>query len=173
MQSVHIENKVDLEVVLCEGRVVRNEAAFKLREAVTSQRDARIIVLDLSEVRAIEGSGLGLLVFLQRWAYDHDIRLKLFNPAKSVQDRLEHASSVPEFDIATLDEMMALLARTDNRYALGVPEKRLTQPTLLEMAILRQLWAAHCAVGLARYAGSIPQFFDFRPTENASTRQMC
>ncbi|PYX71447.1 MAG: hypothetical protein DMG72_17030 [Acidobacteria bacterium] len=29
------------------------------------------------------------------------------------------------------------------------------------------------AVGLARYAGPIPQFFDFRPTENASTRQMC
>src|SRR5207248_9725568 len=61
------------------------------REAVTSQRDARIIVL---EVRAIEGSGLSMLGFLQRWDYDHDIRLKLFNPSKSVQNRLEHASSV-------------------------------------------------------------------------------
>jgi len=26
-----------------------------------------------------------------------------------------------------------------------------------EIAMLRQLWAAHCEVGLARYAGSIPQ----------------
>jgi len=76
-------------------------------------------VLDLSEVRAIEGGGLGMLVFLQRWAYDHDIRLKLFNPTKSVQDRLEHASSMREFDIATLDEMIALLARADSRYAVA------------------------------------------------------
>ncbi len=35
-----------------------------------------------------------MLGFLQRWDYDHDIRLKLFNPSKSVQNRLEHASSV-------------------------------------------------------------------------------
>ena len=61
-----------------------------------------------------------MLLLLQRWAYDHDIRLKLFNPCKSVQDRLEHAGSMPDFDIATLDEMMALLARADSRYALAV-----------------------------------------------------
>ena len=48
-------------------------------------------------------------MFLQRWAQDHDIRLKLFNPRHSVRDHLEHASSMREFDIATLDEMMALL----------------------------------------------------------------
>ena len=84
MMSVAIENIGDLAVIECEGRVVRSEAAFRLREAVTSQQDARVIVLDLSEVRAIEGGGLGMLVFLQRWAYDHDIRLKLFNPTKWV-----------------------------------------------------------------------------------------
>jgi anti-anti-sigma regulatory factor len=119
MMSVAIENIGDLAVIECEGRVVRSEAAFRLREVVISQQDARVIVLDLSEVCAIEGGGLGMLVFLQRWAYDHDIRLKLFNPTKWVQDRLEHASPMPEFDIATLDEMMALLARADSRYALA------------------------------------------------------
>ena len=65
MLSVHIENIGDMAVVECEDRVVRSEAAFKLREAVTSQRNARIIVLDLSEVRAIESSGLGMLGFLR------------------------------------------------------------------------------------------------------------
>jgi anti-anti-sigma regulatory factor len=82
------------------------------------------LVCLLSEVRAIESSGLGMLVFLQRWAFDHDIRLKLFNPTKSVQDRLERASSLPEFDIATLDEMMALLVHADRRYALEVIESK-------------------------------------------------
>jgi anti-anti-sigma regulatory factor len=117
MLSVHIENIGEMAVIECEGRIVRSEAAFELRKAVILQSDARIIVLDLSEVSAIEGGGLGMLVFLQRWADDHDIRLKLFNPRQSVRNRLEHASSMREFDVATLDEMMALLACADSRYA--------------------------------------------------------
>jgi anti-anti-sigma regulatory factor len=116
MLSVHIENIGETAVIECEGRIVRSEAAFKLRAAVNSQRDARIIVLDLSEVPAIEGGGLGMLVFLQRWAHDRDIRLKLFNPRQSVRDRLEYINSMREFDIATLDEMTALLACSDGRY---------------------------------------------------------
>ena len=117
MLSVYIENIGEMALIECAGRIVRSEAAFKLREAVNSQSGARIIVLDLSEVAAIEGGGLGMLVFLQRWAQDHDIRLKLFNPSQSVQDRLEQVSSMREFDIATLDEMMALLAHPARPYA--------------------------------------------------------
>ncbi|MFZ0136615.1 MAG: STAS domain-containing protein [Candidatus Sulfotelmatobacter sp.] len=117
MLSVHIENIGEMAVIECEGRIVRSEAAFELRKAVNLQSDARIIILDLSEVTAFEAGGLGMLVFLQRWTLDHDIRLKLFNPRTSVRQSLERASSMREFDIATLDEMMALLASADSRYA--------------------------------------------------------
>jgi len=110
MLSLHIENVDDLAIVECKGRIVRSEAAFALREAVASQEDARIILLDLSGVSAIEGGGLGMLMFLQRWAFDHDIRLKLFNPVKSVWDRLELANSIPDFEIVSPDEMRAILA---------------------------------------------------------------
>ena len=119
MLSIHIENIGGIAIIECEGRIVRSEAAFKLREAVTSQRDARIVALDLSEVRAIEGGGLGMLWFLLRWAHEHDIRLELFNPTNSVRDRLERAKSMLQFDIITLGEMMALLAIADSRYALA------------------------------------------------------
>jgi len=117
--DLHIEKIGDLAVIECKGRVVRSEAAFKLRETVTSLRNARTIVLDLSEVRAIEGGGLGMLLFLQRWACDHDIQFKLFNPARSVRDRLELINSISQLDIATLHEMMELLANTERRYALA------------------------------------------------------
>jgi hypothetical protein len=50
MLSVNIANISEMAVIECEGRIVRSEAAFKLRQAVTSLRDARIIVLDLSKV---------------------------------------------------------------------------------------------------------------------------
>jgi anti-anti-sigma regulatory factor len=92
MMNLSVENIGDLAVVQCEGRIVQSEAAFKLRKAVTLQGDARVVVLDLSEVHAVEGGGLGMLMFLQRWAHDYNIRFKLFNPSKSVRARLEQAA---------------------------------------------------------------------------------
>jgi len=115
MLSVHTENIGEMAIIECGGRLVQAEAA--LRKAVQVQRHARIIVLDLSEVYALEGGGLGMLVFLQRWAQYHDIRLKLFNPRQSVRYSLAHADSTRQFDIATLDEMMAILVWADSRYA--------------------------------------------------------
>lgn len=103
----------ELAIVECQGRVVRSEAAYKLRQVVLSFADAPIIVLDLSEVTAIEGHGLGMLLFLQRWAYDRGIQLKLFNPSRSVRARLEHAGSILAFDFASLHEVMALLPTAD------------------------------------------------------------
>ena len=117
MLNVTVENIGDLAVVECEGRLVQSEAAFKLRQAVTSQSDARIVVLELSEVHAIEGGGLGMLVFLQQWARDHNIRFMLFDPSKCVRDGLKRVRATSEFYIPTLDDMMALLTYADCQYA--------------------------------------------------------
>jgi anti-anti-sigma regulatory factor len=117
MLTVNISSIGKIAIIECEGRIVRSEAAFKLRQAVTSLSDARIIVLDLSKVPVIEGGGLGMLVFLQGWAHCENIRLKLLDPCQSVRDRLKHASSMCEFDIATLDEVTALFGGADGRYA--------------------------------------------------------
>src|SRR5207249_4569208 len=46
------------------------------------------------------------------------IQCKLFNPSTSVRERLEHASSMSAFDIATLHEM-TLLGGADPRYDLA------------------------------------------------------
>ena len=117
MFNIHTDKIGDMAVVECEGRIVRSDAAFKLREAVTSQRDARIVVLELSEVHALEGGGLGMLVFLQRWARDHNVRFMLFDPSKCVRDGLKRVRAISEFYIPTLDDMTALLTYADSRYA--------------------------------------------------------
>ena len=119
MLNVTVENIGELAVVECEGRIVQSESACKLREAVTSQTDARIVVLELSEVRAMGGVGLGMLVFLRRWAREHNIRFFVFNPSKSVRSRLKRARSIAEFCIPSFEEMMALLAYANSRYALA------------------------------------------------------
>ena len=119
MLRVNTENIGDMAVVECKGRIVRSEAAFKLRKAVTLQPNVRILVLDLSEVHAVEGGDLGTLWFLQQWADDQGIQLKLFNPTDAVKDRLEHNNSMLHFDVATFEEMMALLAHADSQYAVS------------------------------------------------------
>lgn len=118
MLGLGIERIGKLAVVECKGRIVSSETAFKLRRAVTSLEDSRIVVLDLSEVSAIDGSGLGILLFLERWAFVHEIQFKLFHPTKSVRERLELVSSIRPFDIAPPQEMIALLANADSHLAL-------------------------------------------------------
>ena len=104
----------EVAIVECEGAIVRCEAACRLRNSVTSL-EARIVVLDLSEVNMIDGNGLSMFLFLQQWAYHNGIQLKLFNPRWCVRERLEHASPIPSFDIASVDEMTAILANAGRR----------------------------------------------------------
>jgi anti-anti-sigma regulatory factor len=120
MPTVHIDNVGEIAIIECAGRFVRGEAALKLRDAVRSQIDVRVVVLDLTEMHAIGGGGLGMLVLLQRWAREHDIRLKLFNPSGPVRDKLKHV----DFEIATLEQMMTLLSRVDSQYARALFESQ-------------------------------------------------
>jgi anti-anti-sigma regulatory factor len=112
MFSIHVETVDDVAVIQCEGRMVRSEAAFLFRDAIMSQRHARVVVVELSEVHITGGGALGMLVYLQRWALDHDIKLRLFNPPNTLRDRLERAS-MSTFDIASADEIIDLLDRAE------------------------------------------------------------
>ena len=120
MPSVHVDKVGEMAIVECAGRFVRPESALKLRNAVTSQIDAHVVVLDLTEMHAIGGGGLGVLVHLQRWAQDHGIRFKLFNPCTPVRDKLKHINC----EIATLEQMMNLLSRVDGEYARALIESQ-------------------------------------------------
>jgi anti-anti-sigma regulatory factor len=92
MPSVRIDHRGGMAIVECAGRFVRHEAAFKLRNAVTSQADARVVVLDLTDMHAIGGGGVGTLLLLQKWADDHNIRFQIFNPSEPVLNKLKHVN---------------------------------------------------------------------------------
>jgi len=110
MLTLRIDDVYDILVVECEGQLVGGEADSELREKVISHPRVRAVVLDLSSVYAIGDGGLALLTFLQLWASERDIRFTIFNPRVSVRYMLETASSKSAFEIATLDEVMALTA---------------------------------------------------------------
>ena len=117
MLTLRMDHIGDMAIVECKGRIVRSDATLKLHEAVTAQQNVRIVVLDLTQVRALEGGGLGMLWFLQRWSEDHGIHFKLYNPINSVRDKLEHNNAMLRFDIATFEEVKSLKAEPDNQYA--------------------------------------------------------
>ena len=65
-------------IVSCAGRIVyRNEAAALSQVVSRLMRDARNLVLDLSEVETIDGAGLGELVSLYNSAVSRRCSLKL------------------------------------------------------------------------------------------------
>ncbi|MFZ3340297.1 MAG: STAS domain-containing protein [Terriglobales bacterium] len=113
MLTIRVENFTDLAVVECQGRIMHSDSVFKLRDAIQSQDDARVIAVDLSEVKAIGGAGLGMLVFLERWARENEIQLKLFSPSEPVMEALRPYRSMANFEIANIQEMIGLLAQYD------------------------------------------------------------
>lgn len=100
-------------ILYCKGRIVKSEDAYKLRNAVTAESDKRMVVLDMSEVEALEGGALGILVFLQRWTKDNGITLKLFHPSSTLSGRLQRLHSAGDFSVADDAEMLNLLTQVN------------------------------------------------------------
>ena len=109
MFTVGVERSEDVVVLQCRGRMVCGDATNILRDAVTSQRKARIVVLDLSDLMAIDGSGLGTLVSLYRWTTDNGVQLKLVNPSHMIREMLERTKLARIFDLSTVDEALLIL----------------------------------------------------------------
>ena len=117
--SVHADKIGGVLIVECEGSIADADAAARLRDVVTSEDGARIIVIDLSKVDYVAGAGLAMLAFLQRWAHENVVQLKLFNPSRFVRHLLKQAGSMFQFDFASLEETMALLTRADSELQHG------------------------------------------------------
>ena len=88
MLTLRVEHFTDLAVVECKGRIVHSDDVFKFRDVVQSLDAAQVIALDLSEIEAIGGGGLGMLAVLEHWAREQGIGLKLFCPSESVVEGL-------------------------------------------------------------------------------------
>jgi len=112
MLATHVEKLGDLALIDCKGRLVKSDSVFELRDVVMAQKDAHIIALDLYDVEAMGGGGLGMLAFLQQWATEHDIQLKLFTPSQPVMEELQRTRETLGLEIANLNEMMSILSRS-------------------------------------------------------------
>ena len=107
--KLNVERIGHVAIVHCDGKIVRGDAARQLRDVVTAQHDARIVLLDLSNVEALEGGGLGMLVFLEVWTRAHGIQFRLFDPPDSVRQSLDRTRSAAALEIASMGEVLSML----------------------------------------------------------------
>jgi anti-anti-sigma regulatory factor len=115
MFVVHKEKIGDVSVILCKGKMVGGDAAFKLGEEVKRQKNARVVLLDLSELVSLGGEVMMMLVVLQVWTRGLGIQFKLFDPPPGLRQSLRRLRPTVEFEIASIDDVLSLLHWTGTR----------------------------------------------------------
>jgi anti-anti-sigma factor len=102
----------DVAVLQCLGRVVDPEALSRLKAAVTSLAQVRVVVLDLSGVEMVDARGLGMLVFLHNWACATDIQVKLVNLSKLVRNMLEVTGLTSVLHVSSVDDLIEMFCNS-------------------------------------------------------------
>jgi len=107
MLTLQTERFGDVSVIHCQGRIVLEDAAYQLRDVVRAERSAKTILIDFSDVQALEGGGLGMLLYLQRWTRERDIAFCIFDPPERVRHSLARFRAAVE--IADTGDVLSLL----------------------------------------------------------------
>jgi len=117
MLTMDVEKTGDVAVVRLNGRIVRGEEVRTLRNAVVSEKDSRVVVLDLSDVESLDAGGLTTLLSLHQWARSRGVQLKLVNPSHFVHEVLTRTKLDHVFDISTFDHALYVLSGAEARHA--------------------------------------------------------
>jgi anti-anti-sigma factor len=117
MLTIEVDKSGDVAVVKCVGRLVRGEEVRTLRQAVVSEADTRVIMLDLSDVEALDAGGLAALISLRQWARERNVQLKLVNPSHFVQEVLTRTRLDSIFDISRFDHALYVLGGCECQHA--------------------------------------------------------
>jgi anti-anti-sigma factor len=101
--TVNVQSFGDVPILRCSGRIVRGDEIALLCAAVQQQKHN--MILDLTEVDAIDAAGIGLLVTLQAAGF----YLTLMNPTAQVHDTLRVTKLDSIFEITELLSPEALV----------------------------------------------------------------
>ena len=115
MLTIDVEKTGDVAVVRCMGRIVRGAEVRTLKNAVISEENIRIVVIDLSDVETLDAGGLTALLSLRQWADSRRVQLKLVNPSHFVNEVLTCTGLNRVFDISTFQHALFVLGAPNCR----------------------------------------------------------
>lgn len=114
MFHIDVQNMGSTAIVRCIGKLLRGEAAGKVRDALESATDTQTILLDLSAVEAIDAGGVNTLVWLRHWAMSRSITLKLVDPSSFVSEILVRFRLEGVFEISSARDAIVILAHPES-----------------------------------------------------------
>jgi anti-anti-sigma factor len=117
MLTIDVEKTGDVAVVRCVGRIVRGAGVRTLKNAVLSEKNVRIVVIDLSDVETLDAGGLTALLSLQQWAWNCNVQLKLVNPSHFVNEVLTRTGLNRVFEISKFEHALFVLSARDCQHA--------------------------------------------------------
>ena len=117
MLTIDVEKTGDVAVVRCVGRIVRGAGVRTLKNAVLSEKNVRIVVIDLSDVETLDAGGLTALLSLQQWAWNCNVQLKLVNPSHFVNEVLTRTGLNRVFEISKFENALFVLSARDCQHA--------------------------------------------------------
>jgi anti-anti-sigma factor len=117
MLTIDVEKTGDVAVVRCVGRIVRGAGVRTLKNAVLSEKNVRIVVIDLSDVETLDAGGLTALLSLQQWAWNCHVQLKLVNPSHFVNEVLTRTGLNRVFEISKFEHALFVLSARDCHHA--------------------------------------------------------
>ncbi|HEX8818060.1 MAG TPA: STAS domain-containing protein [Terriglobales bacterium] len=117
MLTIHVEKTGDVAVVKCTGRLVRGAEVKRLRTAVVSENHMRMLMLDLSEVDALDAGGLTALLALRQWARERGVKMQLVNPSHYVQEVLQRTQLDHIFEVSRFDHALWVLSGAECQHA--------------------------------------------------------
>jgi len=110
-----VEYQSGVAVVHCAGRMVRGTPLEEFRRQVEQFEQARILIVDLSEVEQIDAGGLGTLLLIRRWSRQYSVQMKLVDPSPFVLRLLEATHLTSVFEISSLEEALCILQALGER----------------------------------------------------------
>ncbi|HZR56371.1 MAG TPA: STAS domain-containing protein [Terriglobales bacterium] len=113
MLELRSEKSGNVVVVRCAGRIVHGPEADSLRSVVLSAENARIVVLDLSELESIDAGGLAELVLLHLWTRAHNTQLQLVNPSNFVFEMFTRTRLDRVLQISSFRKALRVLSGAD------------------------------------------------------------
>jgi anti-anti-sigma factor len=99
MLTINVESIGGVVVVRCSGRIVCGQETSLLCSVM--QQESRNVVLDLTEVDAIDAAGVGALLSLQAAG----VYLKLLDPSRPVREMLKVTRLNSIFEISESQSM--------------------------------------------------------------------
>jgi anti-sigma B factor antagonist len=110
MLTLTTHNLGDVTIFRCAGRITAGDGDV-LRNAVLNRPPLQVVVLDLTDIDAVDAAGLGTLVSVRTWAQASGTKLKLMNLTPRVEELLELTDLRAAFEIYSVREMLDLLCR--------------------------------------------------------------